>query len=47
MGVKKAATRTTCSLYLIGTGGMESLPYIAKNSIGNVPTAYPPSRSWA
>ena len=42
MGVKKA---TTCNLYTIGTGGMASLLYIAKNSIGNVPTTYPPSRS--
>ena len=31
---------------MIGIGGMATLLYITKNSIGNVPTAYPPSRSW-
>ena len=31
---------------MIGIGGMATLLYIAKNSIGDGPTAYPPSRSW-
>ena len=35
------------NLYMIGTVGMAPTLYIAKNSIGNVPTEYPPPRSWA
>jgi len=35
------------NLYRIGTVGMAPTLYIAKNSIGNVPTAFPPPRSWA
>ena len=31
---------------MIGIGGMATLLYIDKNSIGDGPTAYPPSRSW-
>ena len=35
------------NLYMIGTVGMAPTLYIAKNNIGNVPTEYPPPRSWA
>ena len=44
LGVSRS--RPTCNPYMIGIGGMATLLYITKNSIGNVPTAFPPSRSW-
>ena len=35
------------NLFMIGTVGLAPTLYIAKNSIGNVPSVYPPPRSWS